>query len=178
MATWRRSVMTKADLEALVSRGELPALTAAEEWRLPGDEEFPSPPEGYVVSLVAFHRCGFTVLAGDLIRGVLHEYELELQHLTPHGVLHMAVFVVLCEAFLGIRPHWELFRYYFGFKINEARLGSGRTSASIGCAALQMKSKRGRYYIELPLPKSHHGWHLEWFYLKNDPVHPLPAFTG
>ena len=90
----------------------------------------------------------------------------------------MAVFVVLCEAFLGIRPHWELFRYYFGFKINEARLGSGRTSASIGCAALQMKSKRGRYYIELPLPKSHHGWHLEWFYLKNDPVHPLPAFTG
>ena len=95
MATWRRSTVAMDDLEALVSRGELPALTAAEEWRLPGDEEFPRPPEGYVVSFVVFHRCGFTVPAGDLIRGVLHEYDLELQHLTPNRVLHMVVFMTL-----------------------------------------------------------------------------------
>ena len=90
----------------------------------------------------------------------------------------MAVFVTLCEGFLGIPPHCELFRYYFGFKINEAKLGRERIPASIGCAALQMKSRQGRDYVELPLSSSHSGWHPEWFYLKNDPTHPLSAFSG
>jgi hypothetical protein len=33
---------------------------------------------------------------------------LELHHLTPSGILHIAAFVTLCEAFMGIEPHFDL----------------------------------------------------------------------
>jgi hypothetical protein len=31
----------------------------------------------------------------------------------PHSLLHIACFITLCEAFLGIDPHWVLWKYLF-----------------------------------------------------------------
>jgi hypothetical protein len=45
-------------------------------WKVPGEESVPHPPKGYVVSFVAFHERGFSVPAGQFIRGVLYEYDL------------------------------------------------------------------------------------------------------
>ena len=36
-----------------------------------------------------------------------------MQHLNPTGVLHIAGFVTVCEAFLGMEPHMDLFRWIF-----------------------------------------------------------------
>jgi hypothetical protein len=36
---------------------------------------------------------------------VLHYYQLEVQNLDPNAVLHIACFIILCEAFMGIDPH-------------------------------------------------------------------------
>ena len=47
------------------------------------------------------------------LRGLLNEWGLELQHLNPTGVLHIAGFVTVCEAFLGMEPHVDLFRRIF-----------------------------------------------------------------
>ena len=44
---------------------------------------------------------------------LLNKWGLELQHLNPTGVLHIAVFVTVCEAFLGMEPHVDLFRQIF-----------------------------------------------------------------
>ena len=52
-----------------------------------------------------------------MLRGLLNEWGLELQHLNPTGVLHIADFVTVCEAFLRMEPHADFFR----------RLFSGRT---------------------------------------------------
>ena len=60
-------------------------LFAFAEWLLPGDEDGPSPPEGYVVSFALFHERGFTVPAHTFLRGLLDYYQVELQHLTPNG---------------------------------------------------------------------------------------------
>jgi hypothetical protein len=38
---------------------------------------------------------------------------MELHHLTPSGILHMTVFMSLCEAFIGIEPHLNLWSYLF-----------------------------------------------------------------
>ena len=46
--------------------------TTAEEWRLPGEEDVPSPPEGYVVSFAHFHVWGFATPAHKFLRGLLH----------------------------------------------------------------------------------------------------------
>ena len=38
---------------------------------------------------------------------------MELQHLNPNGIQHIAAFVALCEGFLGISPHFDLWWYFF-----------------------------------------------------------------
>jgi hypothetical protein len=47
-------------------------------------------------------------------KGLLGYYGIE--YLNPIGIFHTAVFVHFCEAFLGIKPHWILFRKFFRVK--------------------------------------------------------------
>jgi hypothetical protein len=46
-------------------------------------------------------------------QGLLHHYQTELQHLNPNGIQQIAAFIMLCEGFLWIEPHFELWRYFF-----------------------------------------------------------------
>ena len=78
MEPWCRSDITLQRLEGLVRRGLLCPLTTAEEWRLPGDEDEPSPLGGYVVSFAHFHERGFTIPAHKLLQGLLDYYQVEL----------------------------------------------------------------------------------------------------
>jgi hypothetical protein len=41
-----------------------------------------------------------------------------------------------------------------------------------------MKQGRGDDYMPAPLTSSNSGWHSGWFYLRNDPEHALPSYTG
>jgi hypothetical protein len=81
MSNWMRSNVSREQLLRLVEAGQLPPLTATVEWRVPDDEFVSRPQKGFVVSFVAFHERGFSVPAGQFIRGVLFEYGLQLQHL-------------------------------------------------------------------------------------------------
>ena len=90
MEPWCRSDVTLQRLEGLVRRGLLCARTATEEWRLPSNEDTSSPPEGYVVSFAHFHEQGFATPAHKFLRGLLNYYNVELQHLTPNGIQHIA----------------------------------------------------------------------------------------
>ena len=47
------------------------------------------------------------------LRGLLNEWGLELQHLNLTGVLHIADFVTVYEAFLGMELHMDFFRRLF-----------------------------------------------------------------
>ena len=38
---------------------------------------------------------------------------MELQHLNPIGVLHIIIFVTVCEAFLRMEPHVDFFHHFF-----------------------------------------------------------------
>ena len=86
MEPWGRSSITPQRLEGLVRRGLLRPLTATEEWQLPGEEDEPQPPEGYVVSFAHFHERGFAMPAHQFFQGLLDYYQVELQHLTPNGI--------------------------------------------------------------------------------------------
>ena len=107
---------------------------------LPGEEDLPSSPNGYVVSFVHFHERGFATPAHKFLRGLLHYYKIELQHLNPNGIQHMAAFVALCEGFLGIIPHFNLCRHFFALNLQKKREKSGRQELhmSMGCAGIQL----------------------------------------
>ena len=90
MEPWCRSDVTLQRLEGLVRCSLLCTWTTAEEWQLPGNEDVPSPPKGYVVSFAHFHEWGFATPTHKFLRGLLHYYNVELRHLTPNGIQHIA----------------------------------------------------------------------------------------
>jgi hypothetical protein len=58
--------------------------------------------------LRAYSHPGTALPVSPFFRGLLDFYSLNLTHLNPNFVLQIAVFVHLCEAFLGIIPHFGL----------------------------------------------------------------------
>jgi hypothetical protein len=77
----------------------------------PEDPASPTPVEGYVVSFLAFYKSRFSVSSHQFLHSLLQHYLLLLHNLTPSGILHVAAFVTLCEAYLGIDPHFNLWNY-------------------------------------------------------------------
>lgn len=66
-------------------------------WLMSGDETTLSPPDGYVFSFVTFNECGFGIRPHRLFRGLLHFYGIELLHLNPNEIQHIAALVMLYE---------------------------------------------------------------------------------
>jgi hypothetical protein len=115
MDLWGHSSFTENIAFRLVEDRLLhPVMNAAQpEWIVPGNEDEPNPPVGYVVSFTHFHERGFRMPASNFFRGLLHHYRIEMQNLNPNSVLQITVFVALCKGYLGIRPNFALWKYYF-----------------------------------------------------------------
>jgi hypothetical protein len=79
----------------------------------PSDEVVPTPLVGYRVMFLAFILCGLSLPAHEFLCGLLFVYGMQLHHLTPNSLLHIACFITLYEAFLGIDPHWVLWKFLF-----------------------------------------------------------------
>ena len=69
--------------------------------------------ENEVISFIPFHLLGFGLPAHPLLRWLLYYYGLCLHDLTPEGILHLLVFIMLCEGFLRIPAHYDLWRFLF-----------------------------------------------------------------
>nr|TKW07288.1 hypothetical protein SEVIR_7G301209v2 [Setaria viridis] len=182
MGSWGISHFTPSRAEGLVRKGLLCERTAAGEWELPGTEQVPTPPSGYVVSFAHFHERGFASPPSRFFRGLLHYYGLELQHLNPNGIQHIAAFVALCEGFLGIAPNFSLWKYFFTVSLYQKTEKRGSQQRSppvpIGCAGIHLRHTRSKEYMAMKTSASHKGWHNQWFYVKNYSYSPLPGFTG
>ena len=58
----------------------------------------------------SFYEKGFALPVGAFFRGLLFFYGLEVTHLKPNSIAQIAIFIHLCEAFLGIAPHLNLWQ--------------------------------------------------------------------
>lgn len=72
--------------------------------------------QNHVVHAQFMHK-GLSLPLHNFMHGLLHFYDCQLHHITPNGVLHIVNFVMLCECFLGMQPHFELWRYFFQVKV-------------------------------------------------------------
>ena len=81
------------------------------------------------------------------------------------------IFIHLCEAFLGIAPHFNLWRALYHLK----GYPSNARRNVVGGAAFSLR--QGQSYLALELWNSNKGWNKEWFMVSN-PSPCLPARTG
>jgi hypothetical protein len=129
--------------------------------------------ESQVVSLIPFYLAGFRVFAHPFVWRFLHHFRLWLHDLTPQSVAHLVVFVTLYEGYLGIEPHFDLWRWIFHLNLNK----DGDESVQwIGTAAIQLCNNLKSRYLELSFPTSEKGWHQKFFYL-SDPSGSLLAYS-
>jgi hypothetical protein len=139
MALWNRSECDLTRMEDLVQRGLLHVRTDSCEWELPGDDEFPAPPAGYVVSFVHFHERGLVMPPHRFLLKLLDYYKIPLHHLNPNGIKHIAVFIALCEGYLGIEPYFDLWWHFFSVNLQKREHGRVVGSIPMGCASIYQR---------------------------------------
>jgi len=115
------------------------------------------------VVFASFLLRGFGVPAHPFLRGLLHFYGISLCALNPNSILHIAIFINLCEAYLGIEPHFNLFRYLFVLKPHPTT----ERPHVVGGAGFQLREGRGQEYFDIPFPTTNKGWQSEWLYIGN-----------
>ena len=85
--------------------------------RLPNAGQIVPTPEPHerVVFLTHFvRRLGFPL--HPFVRGLMFYYGQNFHDLAPNFILNISVFIVVCEAFLRIRPHFGLWLKTFNVK--------------------------------------------------------------
>ena len=121
---WVGSVSNEAVLTRLVEDGMLPDRVMA-GWRSARGESFLTPHGDELVVFEDYFYRGFGVAIHPFLRGLIDYYEISICNLGPISILHVSVFIYFCEAYLGILPHFDLFRHFFCLKAQGDRdLGS------------------------------------------------------
>jgi hypothetical protein len=127
--------------------------------------------ESVVYVSLLIRRLALTV--SPFFRSLLDFYDLNLTHLNPNSILQVAIFVHLCEAFLGILPHFGLWRYLYRCWPGMA----GGQHQLVGGASLELRRGRKVEYLDIPLKDNIKGWRLEWFTMENHNK-SLPPWSG
>jgi hypothetical protein len=136
----------------------------------------PAPTEGYVVSFVVFYERGLDVPSHRFLCSLLQHYRLELHNLILWGILHIAVFMTLWEAYMGIDPYFDLWNY---FSCVRRPQDPNVVLMVLGGVVIHVKTGHGvNSYFDIPMPKLMKGWWKQWFYLRNNTDAPLPVFTS
>jgi hypothetical protein len=129
---------------------------------------------GYIMAYTTFYERGCGVPSHWFLLSLLLFCGLELHHLTSPGILHIAAFVTLCEAYLRIEPHFNLWNYFF-----HARLRPSSDVKVVVWVDIFVRSRLGiNLYFCFLLSNPLVGWQKVWFFLRNDTDVPLPMFTG
>ena len=112
---WLALTMTEDQLCELVSDGLIQSKDIA-DWRALGEHRVPAPGPGEIILFISFIRAGLCLPTSAFLHQFLSYFGISLNHLAPNIVLHLSIFVHLCEAFLGTPPSLSLFRYFFRLK--------------------------------------------------------------
>src|SRR4051812_7602502 len=154
---WTPSSVTEEDVLKL---REAKFLTSEISNRLPVQGQvIPSPQPGESVVFMSHFLRGLGFPMDPFVRRLMFYYGLEFHDLAPESILHISSFIIVCEAFLRVTPHFAL--WLNTFKV-EPKIIEGR-HAECGGAAIKRNADapwpEGAFQEELGL------WQQEWFYI-------------
>ena len=139
------SSVTEGNIKELRRAGYLPDGIAH---RLPDEGELiPTPrPHERVVFLTHFLR-GLGFPLHPFVWGLMFYYGLDFHDLAPNFILNISAFIVVCEAFLRIQPHFGLWLKIFSVKPKVVGKIANVT------------------WIESAFVETIKGWQSGWFYI-------------
>ena len=111
---WMPSSVTEEDIKKL---REARYLTAKISHRLPARGQVvptTEPNESFV--FVSHFLRGLGLALDPFFGGLMFYYGLDFHDLAPDSLLHISSFIILCEAFLRITPHFGLWLKAFDVK--------------------------------------------------------------
>jgi hypothetical protein len=141
-----------SEIRKLVANHILPHRVVL-QWRPATGEDLPTSNKNEIVVFSSIFQRGFGLPACDFFRILLDHYQIELVHLNSNSILQIAVFVHLCEAFLGIPPNFPSFKNYF-FLEYQLSASNHKVIKGVG---LQTRPRTG--FLDLPMKTSLWGWH-------------------
>ncbi|KAK1632472.1 hypothetical protein QYE76_006787 [Lolium multiflorum] len=163
-AEWERSKISAQDINLLKKMG---FNKKGSSLRFPKEESYPKPPIEYRVSFVDHLIRGLSPPIHEFLRGLLFVYGLQLHQLTPNSILHMSIFITLCECFLGVQPNWALWKRIFCLRRN----GSHNVANNIGGVVICVHSDIK--YFDVKFPNSVQGWRKKWLYIHEESSNPV-----
>ena len=151
------SSITEGHIQKLRSAGYLSSDIAH---RLPDEGELiPTPrPHERVVFLTHFLR-GLGFPLHPFVRGLMFYYGLDFHDLAPNFILNISAFIVVCEAFLCIQPHFGLWLKTFSVK---PQMIEGKQAECGGASVSKLNSAP---WLKGSFTESSDLWQREWFYI-------------
>jgi hypothetical protein len=141
---WKKSKMKTEDLLALLNSGFI-REKEMDNWRAAAGDPYPMEKSEDEIPMFA---------------------RFEYLNLNPNGIFHF------CEAFLGVKSHWILFRKFFRVKPQP----SASNPRVVGGAGIQMREDAAEQYLSYKLIDSNQDWKAKWFYVTNHhPGVPKPS---
>jgi hypothetical protein len=110
---------------------------------------------------LAFLLRGLSLPAHEFLRGLLFVYGMQLHQLMLNSILHIACFITLCETFLGIDPHWGLWKHIFHLCLNVSK----EEIHDLGGAIISVRLES--QYLKFNMADLVHNWRQKWFYMKD-----------
>ena len=81
--------------------------------------------------------------------------------MNPNKIYHIAAFIVMCEGYLGIEPHFELWRYFFSIALIKKKERGRETPVLMGCMGSHLRGQRAAEYMPYQLSRSNKAWHAQ-----------------
>jgi heme/copper-type cytochrome/quinol oxidase subunit 1 len=126
MRVWRLLGWRAGEYDGRIHRGTIPLTDLR-----PGE----------MVLFTSYALVGFMLPVPSFFLTLLETYGLQHHHLTPHALTLVAVFVHLCEMYVGVRPSVRLFRLFF------VLWTTGRSSVHLGAYYFKHRGKSSATYI-------------------------------
>ena len=112
-----RWVASSIQMEDIAKLREVGYLTADIEHRLPAPGQvIPTPESNECVVFVPHFLHGLGLTLDPFVRGLMFYYGLDFHDLDPDAILHISSFIIVCEAFLHVTPHFGLWLKTFNVK--------------------------------------------------------------
>jgi hypothetical protein len=160
---WCKSISTEASLRKLITV-EAMAEAAIGRWRTSDGESYPDPCPSEIVVFEDFYWHGFRNMCHSFLRKLCDYYRIIICNLHPNSILLVSIFITLCESFLAIQPHFNLWRHFFCWK----KKGGARGSNVAGGPYLNLRDGMRAEYLNVPLSSSMNDWYKKWFYVQQE----------